>query len=444
MPAEGSAGQSATINNDVIDTADFGFWPSGSVGDLAYIDTDSNGVFTGVDTVLVGVNVDMYPGSCPPDLTTLTGATFSAVTDATGNYLFENVLDGPYCVVATDPSGRVQLQGAAGQPVSVNSSSVLTADFGFMPAGSIGDQVYLDNNLSGDFDGTDSVLPNITIDLYDGACPADITLLGTRYRTTVSNSNGEYLFDALPDGDYCVVSESGLTNAQLQGAGGHSVTVNNDETLTADFGYGPTVSIGDTVYIDANLNGTQDNEERGIAGSNVTLYAGACTTPLDANLIMDVVQTEYNGYYEFNALNAGSYCVTASNPGDGDGIEGAGGRTVTLLNAHDYTVDFGFAPAGSIGDLIYIDNNMNTRYDAVDEHVENVVVELYSGSCPADLSTLILPIASTVSDADGLYLFDFLDDGDYCVVAMPSGLGEPLQGGDWSKCNVGWRRCSYG
>ena len=109
-------------------------------------------------------------------------------------------------------------------------------------------------NFDGSFDANgDDVLPNVKVELYAGACPADLTTLTDRVRTTTTDVNGTYLFQAVPNGDYCVVSGGFENSQEVQGAAGYSVTVADDDTLTADFGFAPKAFIGDFVYIDSNL-----------------------------------------------------------------------------------------------------------------------------------------------------------------------------------------------
>ena len=62
--------------------------------------------------------------------------------------------------------------------------------------------------MDGTYDPTDETLANVKVELYAGACPADLTTLADRLADTTSDANGAYLFDEVPAGDYCVDCEN--------------------------------------------------------------------------------------------------------------------------------------------------------------------------------------------------------------------------------------------
>ena len=220
--------------------------------------------------------VDLYTGDCPANLSTLFGSVASALTDANGQYLFDQVASGDYCVVATNPGSSTFIEGVAGQEVTVDSSTELTADFGFAAQGSIGNQTYVDNNVDQTFDLFDVTLSFVTVELYAGACPADLATLVDRLAVTTSDANGVYLFDEVAAGDYCVIAENPGDFEAQEGAAGQSVTVTDGYVDVADFGYTPLVNIGDYVYVDNNQNGSADAGEPAIEGADVTLYEDPC------------------------------------------------------------------------------------------------------------------------------------------------------------------------
>ena len=111
-----------------------------------------------------------------------------------------------------------------------------------------------------------------------------------------------------------------------------------------------TAQIGDTVWLDENKNGIQDNGEKGIAGATVRL-----TLPDDAvsqNATVDQV-TNQNGLYTFGGLDAGTYTVEvvlSSIPDQGTGslsLTTAGSYTVTLAENESY-LDADFGVVGSL------------------------------------------------------------------------------------------------
>ena len=425
---QGAGGQSVVLGHTDILTIDFGFAPDGAIGDQTYIDSDQNGVYGLDDKIVSNVTVNLYAGDCPVDLSTLTGLIDTAQTDANGQYLFTQVPDGDYCVVAINPGSSIALEGVAGQEVTVAGGTELTADFGFAPTGSVGDLTYIDYDLDGVFGVGDEITPFVTIGLYPGLCPADLTTLPARLRTTNSDVNGLYLFAEVADGDYCVVADGPDGFQPIEGAAGQSVTVLGDAVLTADFGYAPLMTIGDFVYTDNNLDGSADAGDVPIPGATVTLEANACDAA--TRTVVATTQTDFNGLYSFDDLVPGEYCVSVINTAYGAAYEGAGEQSVTLVTTDRLDIDFGFAPAGSVGDMVYTDNERNGAYDPTDDALADATVELYAGDCPADLTTLDPTnlVATTTSDANGLYLFTEVPDGDYCVTATSANTGEAFEG----------------
>jgi hypothetical protein len=135
------------------------------------------------------------------------------VTDGSGEYTFpglDTTLDYLVRIDANDPAigahfttayGAAANEATGANPLAIGSgfTTVTTADFGFwraLPA-TIGDQVFIDNNLDGAFDPGDDPLGNVTVNLYaaDG-----VTLVAT----TASDLYGHYLFDGVAAGTYIV------------------------------------------------------------------------------------------------------------------------------------------------------------------------------------------------------------------------------------------------
>ena len=124
------------------------------------------------------------------------------------------------------------------------------ADFGFddIAPASIGDQVFIDNNDNGTYEpGIDDPLPNITVNLYSDTNGNGVLDPGEPLvQTTSSDVNGEYLFGALPPGDYIV----DVDNLDVDIPGGYfaakdelPVTLTEGETyLDADFPFVPLIN----------------------------------------------------------------------------------------------------------------------------------------------------------------------------------------------------------
>ncbi len=329
---------SASVVTTLVTEVNFGIVeqaPVGSIGDTVWYDTDGDGVIDISETPLQGATVTLDPGT-PSN----TADDVTTTTDANGQYLFDNLPAGNYTVTVDTstvtsglPSGvllsnLIQTYDDDGT-ASANKSDVTLAsgennldqDFGYQDgSGSIGDLVWYDANGDGVIDITDSPLEGATVTLDPGT-PGN----ATDDVTTTTNGNGEYLFDNLPAGNYTVTVDvstvtsglpTGITVGDLSQtydadglgtANKSSLTLAiKENNLDQDFGYQGLGSIGDTVWYDADGDGTQNGTEGGLEGATVTLDPGTPGNPGD-----DVTTTsDANGNYSFTNLPAGNYTVT--------------------------------------------------------------------------------------------------------------------------------------
>ena len=81
--------------------------------------------------------------------------------------------------------------------VTVPPGGTNNVDNGYVPAGSIGDRVWFDADNDGVQDPAEPGVPGVTVRLLDED--------GNVLATTVTDSDGMYLFDDLPPGVYRVV-----------------------------------------------------------------------------------------------------------------------------------------------------------------------------------------------------------------------------------------------
>jgi hypothetical protein len=246
----------------------------------------------------------------------------TAVTDATGNYLFTGLCASSYSVrvnESTLPLGLVASPtnvGAAETDSNPNPSAVvlasnnasdLTIDFGFhKPApcvGAIGDFVWNDANNNGLQDAGELGIPNVTVTLRTASG-------NTIVAATTTDANGAYLFAGLCAGDYVVevdpttlpggmqpsaanqggndeVDSDGIDNEAL-------VSLPADTTnLTVDFGYFRKIAI----RIVKLTNGTDNNAPTGpivAVGSSVT-WTYRVTSTGSTEPLRDVVVVDNNG-----------------------------------------------------------------------------------------------------------------------------------------------------
>jgi len=209
-----------------------------SIGSTVFYDPNNNGFQDAGETGIPGVLVELYDAADTPGVDT---PISSVPTNADGDYFFGQLVPGDYIVYIPTP------------PADAPGSSTPTSTFD--------DQTDGDDNGTQAAEGDPTVSPVIT--LADNAEPTDVT------ETFQGN-----LQDATDD---------------------------NNGDMTVDFGFVPKVSIGSTVFLDADDSGTQDTGEPGIAGVLVEL--------LEAGVVIASTNTDVNGDYFFGDLFEGTYQV---------------------------------------------------------------------------------------------------------------------------------------
>ena len=343
----------------------------------------------------------------------------------------------------------------------------------------IGNYVWVDENSDGMQDVGEPGLANVTVNLLD--------INGNFIASRITDSEGQYLFMNVTPGTYQVVIDEATlpvgitqtTNPVLPGAdfgnqtSPYLLSVNaGGVNLTADFGFnfgdadnnqGPG-ALGDQVWIDLNGDGIQAPGEVGISDVTLTIFGdsdgdgvvdpfvdGPYTAAVDQNgdTGTGTTTTNSDGGYEFSNLENGQYIVivdSATLPAgyvqtaDPDNFGGPSGGAADFTDNQTTTaviiapgdnflnVDFGYqadtAVVNSVGDTVYFDINANGVEDAGEPGIANVTVALIDSNGNS--------VGFDVTDANGMYLFDGLVDGDYTVEIVDGNgiLAELQQSGD--------------
>jgi hypothetical protein len=399
---------------------DFGFLPGVTIGSTVFADRNDDGIQSGpLEPGIAGVTVYLLRdannnGTIDPSEQT---PVDTVVTDASGNYLFENLPEGNYQVVVptpdpsaqvsstgqnttdgldgtddgaqaspggptsspvtnltggTEPTGASENYQGGNQDVLADSYGDMTLDFGFVPTMSIGSTVFADSNHDGVQSLTDPLehgIPNVPVYLYydqnnDGVISGSEAT--TPVLTTTTDANGNYYFGNLPEGVYQVgILPPGGTPISSAGASG-------------DDG------------VDGNDNGDQP---------------GGSGTPILSSPI---------------TLVGGTEPTTESRQGsDQDNANDANG---------DMSVDFGLVPIMSIGSTAFYDrNNDGVQSGILETGIAGMPVQLLydanrNGIIDPSEET---PVRSTVTDANGNYYFGNLLDGKYQVLIPTPDLSAP-------------------
>jgi len=379
-----------------------------SVGNLVWYDNDGDGEQGPGEPGVEGVTVTLYNADGTL-VTDLAGNPVGPImTDANGEYLFDNLPEGEYYVtfdLSTLPGGyQATAQDASGDEATDSDGDPVTGqtgttgplgpggmddtlDLGIVAPVSVGDMVWYDNNGDGIQDAGELGVEGVTVVLLNADGTPVTDLAGNPVGPAVTDSNGQYSFDNLPPGDYqvmfdldtlpanYVVTQQDATNSQQPAASDQSdsdadpttgltastgMLMAGDEDNSLDMGIVAIqpVTIGDQVWEDTNGDGIQDAGEPGVEGVTVMLFNadGSPVVDMDGNPVAPVT-TDANGNYTFDNLPAGDYyvqfdlttlpqgySVTEQNNGSDDGTDSDGDPNTGA------TAPTGFLPAGSAFD----------------------------------------------------------------------------------------------
>jgi hypothetical protein len=425
-----------------------------SLGDKVWYDTNSNGVQDGTENPAVGVPAALYDATGTNPL----GPTTN--TDTAGMYNFGGLNAGTYTVKFTSLSGyNFTTQNAAAATDAtdsdVNTTTGVsdavtlavgennpTVDAGLVaiPSGttaSVGDKVWIDANSNGIQDGTELGYQGLTVTLYNAT--------GGQVSQTTTDAQGQYVFSNLAAGSYSVTftqpasgynfttRNAGTDNAvdsdadAVTGSTALFALADGQALRTIDAGLvsisANTASLGNYVWLDANVNGIQDATEAGLPNVLVTLTDSAGGTRTS--------RTDVNGAYNFANLPAGTYTVTFAKPAgysfspsvagtdrsrdsNADVTTGTTATVVLGAGSANDTIDAGLYNVASIGDQVWIDANQDGIQNASETAgLSGVTVTLYDATGAV--------ITTTTTDANGKYVFASLIPGTYSVGF--SGLG---------------------
>jgi len=353
------------INENSNLTVDFGFVPLVSIGSTVWNDSNNDGIYQDVsERPLEGITVKLYMDENmdgQPD----GGAIQMFLTDAKGNYLFDNLLEGNYVLGVTPPDS-----------LPLSSTPV------------IGEA---DNHVDNNDNGIQGV--------------AGEEILSTTINLTANDE---------PSGE--------------MGAGGDQDNADdNNGDMTVDFGLVPLAVLGDYVWLDSNNDGVQDMEEDGVEGVTVYLrdehdmIIDSTLTGIDGLYeFTGLIPGEYSVQFVWpDSVNGVPVAPVDPDQGgddtlDSDADTGTGITSTIILGPGDNYMDLdaGVEPILSgLGDYVWHDEDRNGVQDADEESIENVLVILND--------VLGNAIDSMATDVNGFYFFEDLFPGDYTLTFVP-------------------------
>jgi hypothetical protein len=318
------------------DTYDAGYYEPAEIGNYTWIDADGDGVQDPGENPLPGI------------LVTLTGTdgqgnpvTLTTTTDASGYYLFDNLVPGSYKLTFVTPAGGYETTDldeggndaydSDADPHNGNMTvyEVLTSgehnpdyDAGFYVEAAIGNYVWEDMNANGLQDQGEPGIENVEVTLTGTTGSGEPVNL-----TDFTDANGLYLFDGLQPGSYKLTfgtpgapyvptqandpddatdaldSDADPNNGMMTV---YEVLEAGEVNLTYDAGFYQPASIGNYTWIDEDGDGIQDPGEDPLPGITVVLTG----TDGQGNPVNLTDVTDPNGEYLFDNLVPGEYKLT--------------------------------------------------------------------------------------------------------------------------------------
>jgi len=417
------------------------------IGGRLWEDTDLDGEVDPEEGVWPTVPVMLYSQDDP------TTPITTVLTDADGNYLFENLPPGDY-FISLSPDGLpegtlppIYSGGASSDELRANSgtldqgSQVLNLNMALNRPGSLSGSAWLDQDGDGVRSADEGPLSNVTVELYDAT--------GEKVGEMVTDENGAYTFDNLLPGEYRVVcpatkgynlspnlqGEDGSRDSDIDPATNESSTkfVGSGQHLPdVDLGLYERASITNLLWNDVNGDGVQDANEAGLAGITVFLFN-------EAGEIVGETVTDNEGRYGFGNLAAGNYYAAFEAP-DGmmpgqallrEGTDLVRGPMISVDGGNNASAnDIGFTQVAALGNYVWLDTNKDGLVDPDEAGIAGAIVRLL------DEDGSLLEITTT--DSDGRFEF-LVVPGNYQLEFLPRDGMEftaPNQGDDSKDSDV--------
>jgi len=385
LNADGAAAEiSGSVGNDFAEIV-----PS-SISGTVFVDQNNNGVKNGADTPLAGETIEL--------LNSGNAVIATAVTDAYGNYTFDDLAPGTYSIrqpnQPANTANGLTVAGAVANGGTQGTASATTVtpslisaivlppntatednNFAEIPEnGRISGKVFIDFNNDGGVDGVDHGIDGQTINLTGTDTNGNPIA-----ESTVTDSEGNFSFTDLPAGTYTLTqpaqpinTSNGITTA---GSGGGTTT--NVSTTPS--------SISGIVLSSTNLVAGDNlfaEQASGVVDLTVALSHTPATLGIESNNDYYIVEPSNIGDADSDGLIT---IVTTIPPGitptgtrtDGDWNCAIAGQVVTCTSNTVITA------GGGLGENIYIDISVGTGLEGQVLVAESVIS---GGNEPSDLT----------------------------------------------------------
>ncbi|KAM9953660.1 hypothetical protein ACTFIR_008747 [Dictyostelium discoideum] len=404
-----------------LDNQDLGLTQFLEIGTFVWVDGNGNNLYETSKNDILKSNISIT-------LTNIrSGDSVSTITDSEGKYNFNHLLAGDYCIKATQPvpyqfvvTSDDSVVDSKGEYCFKLTQSNPNINIGLVPLNSIGSVSWLDKNNDGKKEDNE-FLPGVELSLQDSN--------GKVIQTITTDSDGNYYFDNLLPGDYCIVATTPIGSIPVTGSPDNIFVddspFSSDNTIVKscftvsgpldnqNLGLLPFYEIGTIVWIDSN-NNDKFEQPSDIGKSNVSI-----TLTNSGNGETSTIQTNVDGniegVYNFNHLLAGDYCIKVTQPDQyqfvvtsDDSVVDSTGEYCFKLTESNPNINIGLVPLNSIGSVSWLDKNNDGKKED-NEFLPGVELSLQDSNGKV--------IQTITTDSDGNYYFDNLLPGDYCIVA---------------------------
>jgi hypothetical protein len=219
-------------------------------------------------------NMHTFTAMVPVSMNGTFSSEVKALNNSTGTLVLDDIVFTPNSPASTPTPTPTGL-------------TTKTVNFGIVPVSGISGNVFIDNNLNGIQDGGEAA--------YSGG--AKITITGTSYATTVTNSSGNYTFTNIPNGPYTVYV---TIPANYSSTSPTDVDVAIPPGAIASFGMVTGYTIRGNIFNDVNKNLRMDAGESVVPGARIDSTGGT----IAGN----------NGAFDIQDLKAGTYVISYITP----------------------------------------------------------------------------------------------------------------------------------
>jgi uncharacterized repeat protein (TIGR01451 family) len=420
---------------------------------LVWEDTNNTGAFAAAEPRIANATVELVDVNG--------NVVDTALSSATGIYVFNNVPGGSYQINFIHPSGNPPAQQSFTFPnlntvgnndidsydVATSTASTpvfpVTGNINYVWGGFLRDRViqgtaWEDTNNNGERDAGEQNIPNVTVELLDMSNNV-VPIAGN---PTTTNATGEYTFNNAPLGTYRLrfthptgrqPSDQSATLASVfffdnndiadpaTGITDNFPVVNNDITYV-DGGFTGLFDITGSAFTDLDNDGLIDATEPTIPNVTVDLFEAG------TNNFVASTTTNTTGEYTFTDIAVGDYYLQFTHPQGApvapqhpffnnitttfntDIIDPTGVTDPFTISDQDIDyVDGGFITIGRVAGTVWEDMNPIDSQRFFEQSKAGVVVELINVNTGAVLST------TTNGNFSENYEFNDVAPGDYVL-----------------------------